>query len=504
MAKSNWYIYWICAVASLANIFQGFDSGIYSIIISDKKFGDYFHLSSAREGVVASMISLGNVIGNLFVSWWFIWYVGRRFAFILGTIILLVGVALQAGARDFAMIVVGRIVAGIGTAIIGTNLAAYQAEVSSPEIRGRVVSFVQLSYQVGVLIAYCVGLGTVKISGNNSWRIATALQVVPGIVLIAASFTIPESPRWLVERHPEKPEVALRELARIRRLPTDNESVKHEYAELVAARDYRLENENTQSWSYFLRSFPVWKRIAYGMTTMALGQLSGVGALMIYGILIFEGLGFSSGTMSLLLNVVSGVLCLAATGITTGGVDKWGRRITLLAGSATMILSYVIIGALSDAYPTATNFNHGAAIACVVFIYVIMMAYSGAMGPVAWIYASEIFPTHLRDKGVNVSQAGQQITTLWINQAWPVMFGNVGHNAYWILVGINLIGFIVVFFLWPETKGISLEHMDHLFGEVDKVEAQVRARGLSTVEEVIIQGDEEKGTAVMEENVERK
>lgn len=58
MAKGDWFIYWICAVASLANIFQGFDSGIYSIIISDKKFNAYFHLSSSRVGVVASMSKL--------------------------------------------------------------------------------------------------------------------------------------------------------------------------------------------------------------------------------------------------------------------------------------------------------------------------------------------------------------------------------------------------------------------------------------------------------------
>ncbi|KIV81644.1 hypothetical protein PV11_03814 [Exophiala sideris] len=503
MAKGDWFIYWICAVASLANIFQGFDSGIYSIIISDKKFNDYFHLSSSRVGVVASMISLGNVIGNLFVAWWFIWYVGRRYAFTLGTIILLVGVALQSGARNFAMIVLGRIIAGIGTSIIGTNLAAYQAEVSHPRIRGRVVSFVQLSYQVGVLVAYCVGLGTVKIPGENSWRVATALQVIPGVVLIIASFTIPDSPRWIVERHPDQPDRALKELSRVRRLPVDGPDVKHEYAELVAARDWRLEHENTQTWSYFLHSFPIWKRIAFGMSTMALGQLSGVGALMIYGILIFEGLGFSSGTMSLLLNVVSGVLCLAACGITTGGVDKWGRKITLLAGSGMMILSYIIIAALNDAYPTATHFNHGAAIASVIFIYVIQMSYSGAMGPVAWIYASEIFPTHIRDKGINVSQAGQQITTLWINQAWPVMFASAGHNAYWILVGINALGFVAVFFLWPETKGVSLEHMDRLFGEVDKVEAQVAARRMSAVEE-ILETDSAKGVVSQQDDIERK
>lgn len=194
---------------------------------------------------------------------------------------------------------------------IGTNLAAYQAEVSSPAIRGRVVSFVQLSYQVGVLIAYCVGLGTVHIPGNNSWRVATALQVVPGVILIIASFLIPESPRWLLERHPEKPERALRQLSKIRLLPENDLSVQEEYLELIAAHEFRVEHEGEFTWKHFFSSYAIWKRIAYGMATMALGQISGVGALMLYGILIFEDLGFSSGTMSLLLNVVSGLLCLA-------------------------------------------------------------------------------------------------------------------------------------------------------------------------------------------------
>ncbi|KAL1982904.1 hypothetical protein VTN96DRAFT_756 [Rasamsonia emersonii] len=505
--KGEWYIYWICAVASIANIFQGFDSGIYSIIISDQRFIDYFHVDGARSGVVASMVNLGNVLGNLCVAWWFIWFLGRRYAFALGTLVLLVGVALQAGATRFSMIVVGRIISGIGTAIIGTNLAAYQAEVSSPAIRGRVVSFVQLSYQVGVLISYCVGLGTVKISGNNAWRTATALQVVPGVILILASFTIPESPRWLLERYPNTPERALKELSKIRKLPENDESVQEEYLELVASYQYRVQHEGEYSWWTFLSKYAMWKRIAYGMATMALGQISGVGALMLYGVLIFKGLGFSTETLSLLLNVVSGILCLAATSITTGGVDKWGRRITLIVGSSIMVISYIIIGALADAYPTETHFNRAAAIVQVIFIYVIEMAYSGALGPCAWIYASEIFPTQVRDKGVNISQAGQQMTTLWINQAWPVMFDNVGHDAYWILMAINLVGLAVVLLFWPETKGISLEHMDKLFGEVDKVDAFKVENRVTTVEDIFEkkEGKEtqanDKAATTHEENV---
>lgn len=174
-----------------------------------------------------------------------------------------------------------------------------------------VVSFVQLSYQVGVLIAYCVGLGTVKIPGENAWRTATALQVIPGVILIIVSFTIPESPRWMLERHPERPERVLKQLARIRRAPEYDEEVQEEYADLIAAHNFRLEHHEDYTWRKFLTTYAIWKRIAYGMATMALGQLSGVGALMLYSVLIFEGIGFSSHTESLLLNVCSGLLCLA-------------------------------------------------------------------------------------------------------------------------------------------------------------------------------------------------
>ena len=94
------------------------------------------------------------------------------------------------------------------------------------------------------------------------------------------------------------------------------------------------------------------------------------------------------------------------------------------------------------------------------------------------------------------------MTTLWINQAWPVMFDNIGHNAYWILMGINLIGLTVVVLFWPETKGISLEHMDKIFGQVDKVAAYRDEHQLGTVENrgTGLDGKNEDGEAGHHEN----
>ncbi len=83
------------------------------------------------------------------------------------------------------------------------------------------------------------------------------------------------------------------------------------------------------------------------------------------------------------------------------------------------------------------------------------------------------------------------------------MFVSTGHNAYWILVGINALGFVAVYFLWPETQGISLEHMDHIFGEVVEVEAQTAARGMSTVQNML-ETNSEKGVVLQSEDLKRK
>jgi hypothetical protein len=343
----TWYIYWICAVASIANIFQGFDSGIYTIIIAENAFIDRFNLTGSRQGAVASMISMLHQCYRVSIkleakchsrSW-----KRNRKPFYRMVVHLVpwspICFHLGHGSPSLWRCSAGwceglpydhcwenhrwhwdcnvcsnfciYLLCPLTSCSIGTNLAAYQAEVSSPAVRGRVVSFVQISYQVGVLIAWCIGLGIQKITSPNAWRYATALQVIPGLILIIFSFTIPESPRWLLEKRPEKPEIALKELARIRKLPKDDPTVQAEFFDLQATRQYRIEHNQDYTWIQFLSKYAIWRRIAYGMATMALGQISGIGALMLYGITVFKGLGYSSSTLSLLLNVVAGVLSLA-------------------------------------------------------------------------------------------------------------------------------------------------------------------------------------------------
>lgn len=147
-------------------------------------------------------------------------------------------------------------------------------------------------------------------------------QVVPGVIMMVVALAIPESPRWLIERYPDGPERALRVLAKLRQLTQHDETVQAEFFEMQGARQYRLEHGQDYTRKQFLSKYAIWKRFRFGMATMALGQISGIGALMLYGITAFEGLGFSSAILSLLLNVVVGILSLVAVYLAAGGVDR--------------------------------------------------------------------------------------------------------------------------------------------------------------------------------------
>ena len=165
------------------------------------------------------------------------------------------------------------------------------------------------------------------------------------------------------------------------------------------------------------------------------------------------------------------------------------------------VISYFVTGALADKFPAPEHFNRGAAILQVMFIYIIETVinpsllfflstdradhYLIRLTRVSLGYAHGSTParsSHLMC-GIKVStffKSGQQMTTLWINQVWPDMFDNVGHNAHYILVGINFFGLASVVLFWNETKEISHEDMDRLFDGFDRVEAYREAHSMGT------------------------
>jgi len=201
---------------------------------------------------------------------------------------------------------------------------------------------------------------------------------------------------------------------------------------------------------------------------MSLQQVGGIAAVTIYAALIYESLGWNQGHQALAINGIQSVLQLLIVLINTFTVDRLGRKTLLLAGFTIQALALLILSTLTTTYPN--NNSKAAAIFEVAMLFIVGLTYCWSNGPIASTIATEIFPGHVRDKAFGLSALGQTGCLLALTQPWPTFANEVHGKSYWLLFSLNVAALISVIFILPETKGISLERMEKIFGQLDFVE----------------------------------
>jgi hypothetical protein len=288
------------------------------------------------------------------------------------------------------------------------------------------------------------------------------------------------SPRWLLEKRPEEPERALATLARIRSGSPTDERIRAEFHEIVASYEYRKRFD--PGYLGLFKSKAMIKRLCYGFYATALQQFGGIAALTMYATLIYKSLGWDSGHQALAINGIQSVLQLLIVLVNTFTVDRYGRRQLLIWGFTIQALALLILSSLTTAFPT--NKNKAAAVCEIAMFFIVGLTYCWSNGPIAPAIASEIFPQHVRDKAFGISLLGQTICLISLTQPWPRFNSEVGPKSYWLLFSLNVVALISVIFILPETKGISLERIDKIYGQIDAVEAgeQEAGKGIAAEE----------------------
>ena len=243
---------------------------------------------------------------------------------------------------------------GFGCVYIATNL--YVAECAPTKLRGSFVGTVsQFGYQLGTLIAFWAGYGMSfhRNPVNIAWRVSNIIQIPIGIGFIILSFWYPESPRWLLEKYPDNPDLCRRTLAKIRSGTPESEHVQLEFHELIASREFRRTHA-IPGYIGLFTSAALRKRLLYGFYATALQQVGGIAALTIYAVLIYESLGWNTGHQALAFNGIQSVLQLFIVLINTFTVDRYGRKQLLIAGFTIQSLALLIASSLTTAFPDNT------------------------------------------------------------------------------------------------------------------------------------------------------
>ncbi|KAI0972907.1 sugar transporter-domain-containing protein [Xylaria arbuscula] len=447
-------VYFTSIFVSLGVFLFGYDQGVMSGIITGPFFRDYFNNPSRAEiGTMVAILEIGAFISSLIVGRVGD-IIGRRKTILYGSMIFFVGGALQTFAANMPMMMLGRIVAGLGVGSLSTIVPVYQSEISPPHNRGKLAciefSGNIIGYTTSIWVDYFCGY----ITSNLSWRIPLLMQCVMGALLGLGSLIIVESPRWLLDNdHDEEGIVVIANLYGGGDI--HNAKARDEYREIkMNVLLQRMEGERT--YSEMFRRYKT--RVFIAMSAQALAQLNGINVISYYAPYVFESAGWV-GHDAIKMTGFNGITYLLSTIPPWYIVDRWGRRVILLTGAIAMAISLSLVSYFIhlDIGSTPTL--------VVVFVMLYNAAFGYSWGPIPWLYPPEILPLSIRSKGASLSTAANWAFNWLVGEMTPILQEWIEWRLYLLHAFFCVVSFVVVYFVYPETCGVRLEDMDSLFGD---------------------------------------
>lgn len=386
---------------------------------------------------------------------------GRRRTIFFASALVIIGALLMSSSYSLAQFIVARLVQGIGTGATTATAPVWQSELSGSSHRGSHVVTEGLFISTGIAVSLWIDFGFYFIGDSSvSWRVPLVIQVPLAIMVMAFIFMMPESPRWLVLQN--KIEDAREILGVLRDVDPSSETVQTE----IAAIETSLEMIGSVSrWDLFKmgekRNF---HRLALGMGGQSFSQLCGINGITFYATIIFEerlGLGATdSRILSAAMTSVQIIGALAAVFT----IDRLGRRPLMLISATGMCVSMAILTGT-----TATTGNQPALIVAVLCLFVYNMSYPFGFLGLTFLYSTEIAPPHLRAKISGISNCMTWLFNFVVVEVTPTGFENINYQYYIIWAVINFAIIVIVFFLFPETNGRTLEEMDEIFMLSDSI-----------------------------------
>jgi len=452
------YIWLISLTAALGGFLFGFD---WVVIGGAKPFYEpYFGITSATDqgwGTSSALIGcmLGAILCIIFSD-----KLGRKRLLIFSGFLFSLSALGTALAETFWFFNLFRIIGGIAMGIALNLSPLYIAEISPPEKRGMFVTINQLLVMIGVLLAQLINwqislLDTVlsdnasfemiatSWSGQFGWRWMFGAEIIPALLFFVLIFFVPESARWLVKN--KEKEKAQKVLERIG---------GKEYAAIsIAEIQSTLESDDLGKVNFrdLIRK-PVPKLIGIGVFLAFLQQWSGLNVVIYYAADIFQAAGYNLKQMMLNIVVIGGVMVLSVF-ITIFTVDRFGRKKLLLIGTGAMAILYALIG-----YSFKVDQNGWV---IVLLVLTNVMFYSFTLAPLLWVVLSEIFPNRIRGAAISIGALAHWIGNFTLTYSFPTIKSSLGWAVnFWLYGLICFVGFIVIYFILPETKGKSLEALE--------------------------------------------
>jgi len=459
-------------LVSMGGFIFGYDTGQISGFLGMEDFLNRFgqhhadgtpYFSNVRSGLIVALLSIGTLFGALIAAP-IADRIGRKISVMFWCCIFSVGMIVKITAtHKWYQIMMGRFVAGFGVGALSLLVPMYQAETAPRHIRGALISTYQLMITFGIFLAAVFNYAAERHQKGKkaSWQITMGLSFVFAAILGIGILFFPETPRY--DYRKGKIDKAKQTMTHIYGVSDNHYSVHYELEEIRV----KLEAESVKGspWHEWYSMFFAPKmayRIALGMGLQMLQQLTGANYFFYYGTVIFQGTGINNSFVTqMILNGIN-------FGTTFYGlyiVEHYGRRKSLMAGSAWMFICFMIfasVGHFSLDRETPHNTPKSAR-AMIVFACFFIFGFATTWGPMIWTICGELYPSRYRAKGMALSTASNWFWNFLLAFFTPFITGDIDFRYGYVFAACNVLAGIGIYFLVIEGQGRTLEEIDTMY-----------------------------------------
>ncbi|XP_020577586.1 D-xylose-proton symporter-like 2 [Phalaenopsis equestris] len=445
---------------ALGGLLYGYDIGAtsgatISLESANLSGTTWYNLNSLEIGLVVSGSLYGALVGSS-LAFAVADYLGRRRELMFSSLAYLVGSLLTSLAPNFPVMVIGRLLYGIGIGLAMHAAPMYIAETAPSQIRGTLISLKEFFIVIGMLFGYISSSLYVDIVAG--WRYMYGTSVPVGLIMCFGMWWLPPSPRWLllcvIQGKGNISSVRTTAISCLCRLR--GQSIDDKASDEIDAILHEISHDGQQRQTTFWEIFrgKCLKALFIGVGLLFFQQVTGQPSVLYYAAKILQSAGFSAASDATRVSVLLGLLKLAATGVAVLVVDRLGRRPLLIGGVSGIAFSLFL---LSLYYTILKDLPAVAVVALLLYVG----SYQLSFGPIGWLMISEIFPLRIRGRGLSIAVLVNFATNALVTFAFSPLQELVGTGILFAgFLVLALISLVFILFFIPETKGLTLEEIE--------------------------------------------
>lgn len=457
----------ITIVCGVGFLLFGYDQGVMGSLLTLKPFLETYSQidtnihpkNDTLQGAVIGIYDVGCLVGAL-ATIYFGDKLGRLKVIFIGCIVMIVGGALQAGSTNVPFLAVARVISGVGNGFLTSTVPLYAAECSRALSRGMVLCIQGCLITFGVCVSYWIDFAfyfTEKF-GEVSFRFPIAFQCIFPIIIVFLIFKLPESPRWLMAKGRE--EEARIVFAALYDVPPNHELVSQQIDEISASINMEAEKENSFSAVFSQGKLRNFQRVNLAGWSQIMQQICGINLITYYAGTIYVNYIGMDEFPARVLAACNGTEYFLASLIPIFIIEKVGRRPLFLFGAIGQFLTMLFLFVSME---MANQGHKGGSYGAAFLLFMFNTFFGITYLSLTWLYPPEISSLEVRAPTTAISTACNWSFNFVVVMITPVCFKRISHHTYLIFAGVNFLMIPVVYFLYPETKGRTLEEMDLIF-----------------------------------------